>query len=174
MWVRQKLADYAALTGDTSQAGLDAFVQKTVAFFVQEVDERFPTATVLVADGNCDTDNMLGSIGARPGDPYLSDTAPLIAQAFFNKAAGITKLSTETGAGQWGSALAMATRFFMPPERVLTSWWYSVIPSFVRMVFASLSSPQASFKSIWCDSEISRFSRWASPGCSCTCSRASS
>jgi len=76
--------DYAALTGDTSQAGLDAFTKKTVQFFVQEVDSRFPDATVLVADGNTDTDNMLGSIGARPGDSYLSDTAPIIAQAFFN------------------------------------------------------------------------------------------
>jgi hypothetical protein len=76
--------DYAALTGDTTQAGLDAFAQKTVAFFVREVDSRFPDAMVLVADGNCDTDNMLGSIGARPGDPYLTDTAPIIAQAFFN------------------------------------------------------------------------------------------
>ncbi len=76
--------DYAALTGDPSQAGLDAFAQKTVQFFVQEVDSRFPDAMVLVADGNCDTDNMLGSIGARPGDAYLSSTAPILSQAFFN------------------------------------------------------------------------------------------
>ena len=77
-------ADYASLTGDTSQAGLNAFAQKTVQFFVQEVDSRFPNATVIVADGNCDTDNMLGSIGARPGDAYLSSTAPILAQAFLN------------------------------------------------------------------------------------------
>jgi len=48
--------------------------------------------------------------GASPCGSHKANTA--IAQAFFNKAAGITKLSTETGAGQWGSALAMATRFF--------------------------------------------------------------
>ena len=77
-------ANYASLTGDTSQAGLNAFAQKTVQFFVQEVDSRFPDATVIVADGNCDTDNMLGSIGARPGDAYLSSTAPILSQAFFN------------------------------------------------------------------------------------------
>ncbi len=76
--------DYAALTGDSSQAGLNAFALKTVQFFVAEVDSRFPNATVLVADGNCDTDNLLGGIGARPGDPYLSETAPVIGQAFFN------------------------------------------------------------------------------------------
>lgn len=77
-------AQYATLTGDTSQAGLDAFIQKTVQFFVQEVDSRFPDATVLVADGNCDTAGALGSIGARPGDPYLAITAPILSQAFFN------------------------------------------------------------------------------------------
>lgn len=33
-----------------------------------------------------------------------------IAQAYFNKEDGVFKLSTETGAGQWGSALAYATR----------------------------------------------------------------
>ncbi len=33
-----------------------------------------------------------------------------IAQAYFNKAEGVTKLSTETGAGQWGSALSYATK----------------------------------------------------------------
>lgn len=35
-----------------------------------------------------------------------------IAQAFYNKAAGIRALTTETGAGQWGSALAIACNFF--------------------------------------------------------------
>ncbi len=35
-----------------------------------------------------------------------------IAQAFYNKAAGTKALTTETGAGQWGTALAMACNFF--------------------------------------------------------------
>jgi tryptophan synthase beta chain len=34
------------------------------------------------------------------------------AQAFYNKAAGTKALTTETGAGQWGSALSMACNFF--------------------------------------------------------------
>ncbi|GHV14852.1 TrpB-like pyridoxal-phosphate dependent enzyme [Fibrobacterales bacterium] len=34
------------------------------------------------------------------------------AQAFYAKADGLTSLSTETGAGQWGSAMAMACAFF--------------------------------------------------------------
>ncbi len=35
-----------------------------------------------------------------------------IAQAYYNKAAGIRRLSTETGAGQWGSALSFACQVF--------------------------------------------------------------
>ncbi len=35
-----------------------------------------------------------------------------IAQAYYSKKEGVKRLVTETGAGQWGSALAMAARFF--------------------------------------------------------------
>ena len=35
-----------------------------------------------------------------------------IAQAYYNKEAGVRRISTVTGAGQWGSALSMACRFF--------------------------------------------------------------
>jgi tryptophan synthase beta chain len=35
-----------------------------------------------------------------------------VAQAFYNKMEGVTRLATETGAGQWGSALAFATNLF--------------------------------------------------------------
>jgi tryptophan synthase beta chain len=35
-----------------------------------------------------------------------------VAQAFYNKEAGTKSLTTETGAGQWGSALAMGCNFF--------------------------------------------------------------
>jgi len=35
-----------------------------------------------------------------------------VAQAFYNKQAGIKKITTETGAGQWGSALAFAGALF--------------------------------------------------------------
>ncbi len=35
-----------------------------------------------------------------------------VPQVFYNKEAGIKKISTETGAGQWGSSLAMAGAFF--------------------------------------------------------------
>src|SRR5881275_1941441 len=48
--------------------------------------------------------------GASPAGSHKGNTA--VAQAYYNKQAGIKRLSTETGAGQWGSALAMACSFF--------------------------------------------------------------
>jgi tryptophan synthase beta chain len=41
-----------------------------------------------------------------------------VPQAFYNKEAGIAKLSTETGAGQWGSSLAFAGQLFGLDVRV--------------------------------------------------------
>lgn len=48
--------------------------------------------------------------GVSPVGSHKPNTA--VAQAFFNKEAGTKALTTETGAGQWGSALAMACNFF--------------------------------------------------------------
>jgi tryptophan synthase beta chain len=48
--------------------------------------------------------------GASPAGSHKPNTA--IAQAFYNKIAGTHALTTETGAGQWGSALALACNFF--------------------------------------------------------------
>jgi len=48
--------------------------------------------------------------GTSPTGSHKPNTA--VAQAYYNKIAGVTKLTTETGAGQWGSALSMATSFF--------------------------------------------------------------
>ena len=45
-----------------------------------------------------------------PSGSHKLNTAA--AQAFYNKQAGTKALTTETGAGQWGSALAMAGQFF--------------------------------------------------------------
>ncbi|MCK4268102.1 MAG: pyridoxal-phosphate dependent enzyme, partial [Actinomycetia bacterium] len=48
--------------------------------------------------------------GVSPAGSHKPNTA--IAQAYYNKAEGIKRLASETGAGQWGSALAMACQFF--------------------------------------------------------------
>ncbi|MBW2679919.1 MAG: TrpB-like pyridoxal phosphate-dependent enzyme [Deltaproteobacteria bacterium] len=48
--------------------------------------------------------------GVSPPGSHKPNTA--IAQAYYNKAFGIKRLSTETGAGQWGSALSMACQMF--------------------------------------------------------------
>ena len=48
--------------------------------------------------------------GVSPAGSHKPNTA--VAQAFYNKEEGVTKLSTETGAGQWGSSLAFAGGLF--------------------------------------------------------------
>ncbi len=48
--------------------------------------------------------------GVSPVGSHKFNTA--LAQAYYNKKEGITGLTTETGAGQWGSALALACNFF--------------------------------------------------------------
>ncbi|MEX2203591.1 MAG: TrpB-like pyridoxal phosphate-dependent enzyme [Actinomycetota bacterium] len=48
--------------------------------------------------------------GGSPAGSHKPNTA--VAQAFYNKQAGVRRLSTETGAGQWGSSLSMACSFF--------------------------------------------------------------
>ena len=48
--------------------------------------------------------------GVSPAGSHKPNTA--IPQAYYNKQEGITRLTTETGAGQWGSSLALACNFF--------------------------------------------------------------
>jgi len=48
--------------------------------------------------------------GVSPPGSHKPNTA--VAQAYYNKEFGIKKLTTETGAGQWGSALAFACKLF--------------------------------------------------------------
>ena len=48
--------------------------------------------------------------GVSPPGSHKPNTA--VPQAYYNKKAGIDKLATETGAGQWGSALSFACNFF--------------------------------------------------------------
>ncbi len=81
--------------------------------------------------------------GVSPAGSHKPNTA--VAQAYYNKKQGVTRLATETGAGQWGSALAMACSFFglqckvymvkvsyhqKPYRRVLMeTWGAQVVPS---------------------------------------------
>jgi len=48
--------------------------------------------------------------GGSPAGSHKPNTA--VPQAYYNAAEGVTKLTTETGAGQWGSALAFASALF--------------------------------------------------------------
>jgi tryptophan synthase beta chain len=78
-----------------------------------------------------------------PAGSHKPNTA--VPQAFYNKAEGVARLTTETGAGQWGSALSFASSFFglecqvymvrasfeqKPYRRVLMeTWGGNVVPS---------------------------------------------
>ena len=48
--------------------------------------------------------------GGSPAGSHKPNTA--VPQAYYNKQAGTKRLATETGAGQWGSSLALACRLF--------------------------------------------------------------
>jgi len=81
--------------------------------------------------------------GVSPAGSHKPNTA--VAQAYYNKQEGVRRLTTETGAGQWGSALAMGCAFFglelkvymvsvsyqqKPYRRVLMeTWGAKVVPS---------------------------------------------
>ena len=48
--------------------------------------------------------------GVSPSGSHKPNTA--VAQAYYNKQEGVKKITTETGAGQWGSALSFACNMF--------------------------------------------------------------
>ena len=48
--------------------------------------------------------------GVSPAGSHKPNTA--VPQAYYNKEAGIRRIATETGAGQWGSSMAMACNIF--------------------------------------------------------------
>jgi len=54
--------------------------------------------------------------GISPAGSHKVNTA--IPQAYYNKLAGIKRLTTETGAGQWGSSIALAGQMFGLEVRV--------------------------------------------------------
>jgi tryptophan synthase beta chain len=79
----------------------------------------------------------------NPGGSHKINTA--LAQAYYNREQGVERLVTETGAGQWGSALALSTHFFgmkcgvymvrvsfdqKPGRRIMMeTWGAKVLPS---------------------------------------------
>ncbi len=81
--------------------------------------------------------------GVSPAGSHKPNTA--VAQAYYNKISGIKRLATETGAGQWGSALSLACSSFgiectvymvkvsyhQKPYRrsLMEAWGANVIPS---------------------------------------------
>jgi tryptophan synthase beta chain len=81
--------------------------------------------------------------GVSPAGSHKPNTA--VPQAYYNYKEGVKKITTETGAGQWGSALSFATQFFdidlqvfmvkvsynQKPYRksMINTWGANVVPS---------------------------------------------
>ena len=81
--------------------------------------------------------------GVSPAGSHKPNTA--VPQAYYNKAEGVTRIATETGAGQWGSSLAFACQMFgleakvymvrvsydQKPYRrsMMRTWGATVVPS---------------------------------------------
>ncbi len=81
--------------------------------------------------------------GVSPAGSHKPNTA--VAQAYYNKREGIKRLTTETGAGQWGSALSLAgalfgleimvymvkCSYYQKPYRkvMMETWGAKVVPS---------------------------------------------
>ena len=81
--------------------------------------------------------------GVSPAGSHKPNTA--VAQAYYNREEGVKRITTETGAGQWGSALALACNYFgmelkvymvkvsyfQKPYRrsLIETWGANVVPS---------------------------------------------
>ncbi len=81
--------------------------------------------------------------GVSPAGSHKPNTA--VPQAYYNAKEGVKKITTETGAGQWGSALSMATQhfgielqvfmvkvsYYQKPYRksMMNTWNATVVPS---------------------------------------------
>src|SRR5919201_4426241 len=96
--------------------------------------------------------------GGSPAGSHKPNTA--VAQAFYNKAEGTTRLSTETGAGQWGSALAFAcarfdlkcTVYMVKASFHQKPYRRSMIQTYGAEVFASPSDRTQSGRKVLADS----------------------
>ena len=92
--------------------------------------------------------------GVSPSGSHKSNTA--VAQAYYNQIAGTKAITTETGAGQWGTALSMACHFFdMDLEVYMVKVSYhqkparrSVMETYGARVFSSPSNLTQSGRSI--------------------------
>ena len=95
--------------------------------------------------------------GVSPVGSHKPNTA--VAQAFYNKEAGVRAMTTETGAGQWGSALAFACNLFgLDLEVYMVRISYEQKPyrrvmmeSYGAQVFASPSDKTQSGRAILAD-----------------------
>ncbi|KHK02034.1 Acid sphingomyelinase-like phosphodiesterase 3b precursor [Desulfovibrio sp. TomC] len=126
---------YPKLTGDHTQAGLEAFIQKTVEYFFGEVARRYPGVPIYAALGN--NDSVEGDYRIRPESPYLALTAQAMALLLPNEASRADFLGTYPQYGCYAVTLPEAGGLRLI---VLNNIFWSV-----KYPDASLGAPVAAF-----------------------------
>jgi tryptophan synthase beta chain len=101
---------------------------------------------------NCPVKIYYKNEGVSPAGSHKPNAA--LPMAYFNKQAGTKRIVTETGAGQWGSALAMATQMFGLDCRVYMVKVYEYLG---RRMHSQPQQPDPGRKK--CFGRTSRFSR---------------
>jgi tryptophan synthase beta chain len=90
----------------------------------EEVREIYKPVASDAADARGRLEQVLGTPakifykyeGVSPAGSHKTNTS--VPQAYYNKQAGFSRLTTETGAGQWGSALSFAGQMFGMEVRI--------------------------------------------------------
>jgi tryptophan synthase beta chain len=103
--------------------------------------------------------------GVSPAGSHKPNSA--VPQAYYNKLAGTKKLTTETGAGQWGSSIAYAGQMFGLPVRVFMvnvsyqqkPFRRSMMQTWGAEVFASPSQLTNAGRAAGCRSELPGLAR---------------
>ncbi len=133
-------------------AAMHAFIDKTVAFFMQQVKAYVGNAPVMFALGNADSYTGLG-----PDGSFLSDTAELYYRYFVSGTVDHqTFLTTFAGGGYYSAELpgtnlmviGLNTFEFSPPNPLLPDSSSAVIAQ-LAWLDSTLASAQARGKKVW-------------------------
>ncbi len=133
-------------------AAMHAFIDKTVAFFMQQVRSSVGNIPVMFALGNADSYTGLG-----PDSSFLSDTAELFYTEFLNGTVDHqTFLTTFTSGGYYSAepagtnlmVIGLNTFEFSPPDPLLPDA-SSAVAAELAWFDATLASAQAGGKKVW-------------------------
>lgn len=95
--------NYAALTGDGSQAGLRSFIDRTLAYLVARVLDNYPETPVFFCLGN--NDSYAGDYLITRNSPFLAASARIFAPLLKSEANQAALAATYPQGGQYEIAL---------------------------------------------------------------------